>query len=98
MVARPPPYGGWLAVSGHALIASVFGRSDRKTFADGDTCCVAGVEPATAPKVRTMSEGARGGQESRRQAVTSCLALCLSILLCGSVAHAQSVAFINPGK
>jgi ABC-type sugar transport system substrate-binding protein len=28
----------------------------------------------------------------------SILALCLSALLCGSVAHAQSVAFINPGK
>ena len=28
----------------------------------------------------------------------SCIALCLSILLCGSVARAQSVAFINPGK
>jgi ABC-type sugar transport system substrate-binding protein len=45
-----------------------------------------------------MSESATGGQESRRRAVTSSLALCLSILLCGSVAHAQSVAFINPGK
>src|SRR6476659_3908368 len=26
------------------------------------------------------------------------LALCLGALLCGSAAHAQSVAFINPGK
>src|SRR5205807_5363627 len=34
----------------------------------------------------------------RHRAVTSCLILCLAILLYGSGARAQSVAFINPGK
>src|SRR4030081_1283592 len=62
------------------------------------TSCISGAESAAAPKARTMSESVSGGQESRRRAVTSGLALCLSILLCGSVARAQSVAFINPGK
>ena len=33
-----------------------------------------------------------------RRAVTLSLVLCLTVLLCGSVARAQSVAFINPGK
>lgn len=32
------------------------------------------------------------------RAAAACLASCLLILLCGSVARAQSVAFINPGK
>jgi ABC-type sugar transport system substrate-binding protein len=45
-----------------------------------------------------MIEDPRGRQPSRRQAVASSLALCVAILLCGSVARAQSVAFINPGK
>ena len=33
-----------------------------------------------------------------RRAVSLRLALCLAVVLCGSVARAQSVAFINPGK
>src|SRR6266446_8790103 len=33
-----------------------------------------------------------------RCAVSLGLALCLAVVLCGSVARAQSVAFINPGK
>jgi ABC-type sugar transport system substrate-binding protein len=33
-----------------------------------------------------------------RRAVSLGLALCLAVVLCGSVARAQSVAFINPGK
>ena len=33
-----------------------------------------------------------------RRAAAACLASCLPTLLCGSVARAQSVAFINPGK
>jgi ABC-type sugar transport system substrate-binding protein len=33
-----------------------------------------------------------------RRAVGLGLALCLAVVLCGSVARAQSVAFINPGK
>jgi ABC-type sugar transport system substrate-binding protein len=37
-------------------------------------------------------------RQSSRRAVEFGLALCLTVLLCGSVAHAQSVAFINPGK
>ena len=45
-----------------------------------------------------MIEEARHRQQSRRQVAASCLALFLTILLCGSVARAQSVAFINPGK
>src|SRR5262245_24162098 len=36
-------------------------------------------------------------QVSRRSSDLS-LAVCLAVLLCGSVARAQSVAFINPGK
>ena len=37
-------------------------------------------------------------QQATRRAVSLSLALCLAVLLCGSVARAQSVAFINPGK
>jgi len=37
-------------------------------------------------------------QQARRRAVSLSLALCLAVVLCGSVARAQSVAFINPGK
>ena len=37
-------------------------------------------------------------QLAGRRAVSLSLALCLAVLLCGSVARAQSVAFINPGK
>ena len=33
-----------------------------------------------------------------RRAVSVGLALCLVVVLCGSVARGQSVAFINPGK
>src|SRR5262245_25294397 len=32
------------------------------------------------------------------RAVAVCVASCLAVLLCGAVARAQSVAFINPGK
>jgi ABC-type sugar transport system substrate-binding protein len=44
-----------------------------------------------------IAEAPRPWQSSRR-AVELGLALCLTVLLCGSVARAQSVAFINPGK
>ena len=37
-------------------------------------------------------------QQVRRRAVSLSLALGLAVVLCGSVARAQSVAFINPGK
>src|SRR5258706_2245413 len=37
-------------------------------------------------------------QQVGRRAVSLGLALCLAVVLCGSVARAQSVAFINPGK
>jgi ABC-type sugar transport system substrate-binding protein len=37
-------------------------------------------------------------QRASRRAASLSLALCVAVLLCGSVAHAQSVAFINPGK
>src|SRR5262249_20959872 len=37
-------------------------------------------------------------QQVRRRAVSLSLALGLSVVLYGSVARAQSVAFINPGK
>jgi ABC-type sugar transport system substrate-binding protein len=45
-----------------------------------------------------MTEEVQERQQSNYRAVTLCLALCAAILLCGSVARAQSVAFINPGK
>jgi ABC-type sugar transport system substrate-binding protein len=45
-----------------------------------------------------MIKESRHRQQSRRRVAASCLALFLTILLCGSVARAQSVAFINPGK
>jgi len=41
---------------------------------------------AEVPQLRQVS----------RRAVTLSLVLCLTVLLCGSVARAQSVAFINP--
>jgi ABC-type sugar transport system substrate-binding protein len=41
---------------------------------------------------------AEAPQQASRRAASLSLALCLAVLLCGSVAHAQSVAFINPGK
>jgi ABC-type sugar transport system substrate-binding protein len=44
-----------------------------------------------------MIYGAQNWQQSCRRAF-ACLASYIAILLCGSVAHAQSVAFINPGK
>ena len=44
-----------------------------------------------------IAEAPRPRQSSRR-AVELGLALCLTVLLWGSVARAQSVAFINPGK
>ena len=43
-------------------------------------------------------EAARDRRLPRHLAAASCLVSCLALLLCGSVAHAQSVAFINPGK
>src|SRR6476646_6278176 len=43
-------------------------------------------------------EDARDRRQPRRCTAVSCLASCLAFLLCCSVAHAQSVAFINPGK
>ena len=45
-----------------------------------------------------MIEVAPEKEQSSHRAVASCLAACLAIALCGSAAHAQSVAFINPGK
>jgi ABC-type sugar transport system substrate-binding protein len=45
-----------------------------------------------------MIEDAQEREWCRHRAVTSCLVLCLAILLYGSGARAQSVAFINPGK
>src|SRR5438876_4128451 len=45
-----------------------------------------------------MIEDAQERQQSNYRAVALHLALCAAVLLCGSVARAQSVAFINPGK
>jgi ABC-type sugar transport system substrate-binding protein len=45
-----------------------------------------------------MTEEVQERQQSNYRAVTLCLALCAAILLCGSLARAQYVAFINPGK
>jgi ABC-type sugar transport system substrate-binding protein len=44
-----------------------------------------------------MTGDAQNWQASARKASAACLASCLAIFLCGSVACAQSVAFINPG-
>src|SRR5688572_18076137 len=44
-----------------------------------------------------MSACAEERRQSGRRA-TLCFALGLAILPCGAIAHAQSVAFINPGK
>jgi ABC-type sugar transport system substrate-binding protein len=45
-----------------------------------------------------MTEDAQERQQSNYRAVALRFALCAAVLLCGSVARAQSVAFINPGK
>jgi ABC-type sugar transport system substrate-binding protein len=45
-----------------------------------------------------MTEDAPERQQSNYRAVSLRVALCAAALLCGSVARAQSVAFINPGK
>lgn len=45
-----------------------------------------------------MTEDAPERQQSNYRAVSLRFALCAAVLLCGSVARAQSVAFINPGK
>jgi len=45
-----------------------------------------------------MTEEVQERQQSNYRAVTLCLALCAAILPWGSIARAQSVAFINPGK
>jgi ABC-type sugar transport system substrate-binding protein len=44
-----------------------------------------------------MIEESQSWQAPGRRTAAACLASCLAILLCGSVACAQSVAFINPG-
>ena len=56
------------------------------------------IAPATGPRDRTMIEDARTREQSRNRAVAACLALGLAVLPSASVARAQSVAFINPGK
>jgi len=45
-----------------------------------------------------MIEDAQARQRSNHRPVALGLALCAALLLCGSIARAQSVAFINPGK
>src|SRR5437016_13076270 len=45
-----------------------------------------------------MIEDAQARQRSTYRPVALRLALCAAFLLCGSIARAQSVAFINPGK
>jgi len=45
-----------------------------------------------------MIEDAQEREWFNGRGVTLCLALRLAVLLCPAVAHAQSVAFINPGK
>src|SRR3981081_895999 len=49
-------------------------------------------------RAAAMIEDARGREYPRHLAVAATLASGLALLLCGSVARAQSVAFINPGK
>src|SRR5271166_4482727 len=53
--------------------------------------------PRTWPQSQKSGTGAQE-ERPRRRAVVSCFALCLVIVQCSSVARAQSVAFINPGK
>jgi ABC-type sugar transport system substrate-binding protein len=45
-----------------------------------------------------MRRDASNREPARLRAAAPCLSLCAGLLLCSSVAHAQSVAFINPGK
>ena len=45
-----------------------------------------------------MIEDAQARQRCNHRPVALRLALCAAFLLCGSIARAQSVAFINPGK
>src|SRR6516225_11153592 len=45
-----------------------------------------------------MTEDAQARQRSNHRPVALRLALCAAFLLSGSIARAQSVAFINPGK
>jgi hypothetical protein len=61
----------------------------------------AAAEPARmirTGEMLAMFAGVPQPQQAGRRAVSLSLALCLAVLLCGSVARAQSVAFINPGK
>ena len=51
-----------------------------------------------AQRSGAMIEDARGREQPHHRAVAATLASCLALLLCGSIARAQSVAFINPGK
>jgi ABC-type sugar transport system substrate-binding protein len=45
-----------------------------------------------------MTEDVRDRDQSNHRTIGACLALWLGMVLCSPVAHAQSVAFINPGK
>jgi ABC-type sugar transport system substrate-binding protein len=45
-----------------------------------------------------MRRDASNRELARLRTAAPCLSLCVAFLLCSSVAHAQSVAFINPGK
>src|ERR1700736_4903374 len=67
---------------------------------DGVTTAAAPFGACRYARERTvaMIEDAQEREWWRHRAVTSCLVLCLAILLYGSGARAQSVAFINPGK
>jgi ABC-type sugar transport system substrate-binding protein len=51
-----------------------------------------------AATTATVTEDARGRRRLGYRAINTCLAAVSGIALCGSVASAQSVAFINPGK
>jgi hypothetical protein len=62
------------------------------------SCALFGACRYARERTVAMIEDAQERERSSDRAVTLCLALCLAILLYGSVAWAQSVAFINPGK
>lgn len=49
-------------------------------------------------KTQVKTERRRERERLGHRAAGACLALFTAVLLCGSSARAQSVAFVNPGK
>jgi hypothetical protein len=77
--------GNWALCSSGVAAGRLVGACDRRDW-------------PLVQKAGAMIEDPRDRQQSRRQAITSWLALCLALLLGASAGRTQSVAFINPGK